>query len=190
MRPDCKILLPNISAHCFQQIWCTQSKSYPCKNSAFHSYHLDFHIHTDHINFTSTWQCLWVAVIYKEENVIFTDDWAFQPLDWETKMELPCKQNETRINFMFPEPHLWSLKVFSFSTQTDMYRQEEEFIFTVCLQSAPVKIVLNTPMNSTSDTVGTPSARDRCKADSFLNVLGKFSEETMGCERRKDHSLI
>lgn len=91
---------------------------------------------------------------------------------------------------MFPEPHLWSFQVFSFSTQTEMYRHEEEFIFTVCLLSAPIKIALNTPMNSTSDTVGTPSAIDRCKADSFFNFLGNFSEETMRCERRKDHSLI
>lgn len=90
---------------------------------------------------------------------------------------------------MFPEPHSWSLKAFSSSTQTEMYRQGEEFIFTVCLQSAPIKIALNTSMNSTSDSVGTPSARDRCKADSFLNLLGNFSEETKGCERRKDHSL-
>lgn len=106
----------------------------------------------------------------------------------ENGITLQAKWNEN--NFTFPEPHLWSLKVFSFSTQTEMYRQEEEFIFTVCLQSAPIKIALNTPMNSTSDTAGTPSARDRCKADSFLNLLGNFSEETMGCERRKDHSLI
>lgn len=50
----------------------------------------------------------------------------------ENGITLQAKWNEN--NFMFPEPHLWSLKVFSFSTQTEMYRQEEEFIFTVFLQ--------------------------------------------------------
>lgn len=78
-RPGCKILLCNISSRWFQHNWCTWIKWNPYEDSALHPHHPDFHIHTDHIHFTSSLQCLWVAVIYKEENVIFTDDLAFLP---------------------------------------------------------------------------------------------------------------
>lgn len=103
----------------------------------------------------------------------------------ENGITLQAKWNEN--NFMFPEPHLWSSFLSPYKLKCTGRKKS---IFTVYLQSAHIKIALNTPMNSTSDTVGTPSARDRCKADSFLNLLGNFSEEIMGCERRKDHSLI
>lgn len=106
------------------------------------------------------------------------------------KMELPCKQNEMRVTSCFQSPICGALKSFLSLHKLKCTGKKKSLFIFICLQSAPIKITLNTPMNSTSDTVGTPSARDRCKADSFSNLLGNFSEETMRREGRKDHSLI